>query len=58
MGAIVIAEEIAVWAIVAAAVAYLVWKFGLASRAPRRKRVDVPTKNLVRKRPKGDGGCH
>ncbi len=39
--------------IVVAAVAYLVWKMGFASRPRRKKNApDVPVSRLVRRRPK------
>jgi hypothetical protein len=39
--------------IVLAAVVYLVWKLGFASRSrPKKKGPDVPASRLVRRRPK------
>ncbi len=59
MGDVVIAAaDVLVWAIVACAVAYLLWKLAFANRTPRRKRIDVAANQLVRKTSKRGSGCH
>lgn len=45
--------------VVLLAIAYLVWKLGIAPRRPRTKRgPDVPVSRLVRKRRDEKKGCH